>query len=50
MQSWTKKYDTNFRFHRKKSTTEKVAFLFFNNFFAIIDKIYILEGRLFDRL
>ena len=49
-QSFHKICETNSSFHVKRRTTGKVQFLFFSSFFAIIDKIFILGGRLGTRL
>ena len=43
-------FETNSSFHGKQRTTGKVQFLFFSSFYAIIDKIFILGGKLGTRL
>ena len=43
-------FETNSSFHEKGHTTGKVQFLFFRSFFASINQIIILGGKLSTRI
>ena len=45
-----KTFETNSSFHVKEGTTGKFQFLFFQEFFAGIEKTSILGGRLSTRV
>ena len=50
LQSWTKYLRQTLVFMWRRALPKKVQFLFFNKFFASIDKSFVLEGRLSTRL